>query len=498
MTLREMVEILPGARLVAGDPSLVIHRVTHDSRQAGPGCLFVGIPGLKQNGAAYAAGALASGAAAVAVEAGTAPLPNAPWIEVGDARGALSLLASRLNGSPTNRLVLVGITGTNGKSTTAFLVREILKAAGKKTALVGTIRYEIGDETLPAPHTTPEAPALHEHFAKAVAAGCDAAVMEVSSHALSLRRADDCAFDVGVFTNLTQDHLDFHPDLASYRDAKRRLFEIVARKGKGPRAAVVNAEDAASHEIAAPVRDAGLPVLRFGAAPECELRAIGVRLATDGASFELAGPGFRVPVTLRMPAAHNVENALAAAGAGVALQIAPETIARGLSALTAVPGRFERVPTDNGVDVVVDYAHTPDALQRTLAAARQVWRKKLIVVFGCGGDRDRGKRPQMGSIAGKMSDLAIVTSDNPRSEAPEAICAEVAAGAKASGGTYEVVVDRKEAIQRALARAAPGDLVLIAGKGHEDYQILRDRTIPFSDASVVREIAGASRKEPVR
>jgi UDP-N-acetylmuramoyl-L-alanyl-D-glutamate--2,6-diaminopimelate ligase len=397
-------------------------------------------------------------------------------VVVGDSRAAMAPLAARFYGDPTERLRVVGVTGTNGKTTTAFLVHEILKAAEFPCGLLGTVKQIVGGVEKEVVRTTPEAIELQSTFRQMLDGGDEACAMEVSSHALTLHRADAIHFEVAIFTNLTQDHLDFHADMEDYFLAKRKLFEM------GPKTAIVNVDDPYGRRLAGEFE-----CLTFSAeGAEADYSARDVSFDAGGARFTVGD----VELRTGMPGHFNVANALGAFAAAEAMGVGPEIAAAGLARAARVPGRFEPVDEGQGFTVLVDYAHTPDSLENVLLAARRLTTGRLIAVFGAGGDRDRDKRPKMGRAGAERSDLAVVTSDNPRSENPEAIAAEVAAGASGAegAGELEVVVDRREAIALALARAAPGDTVVIAGKGHEQGQEFEDgRKVPFDDREVARE-----------
>jgi UDP-N-acetylmuramoyl-L-alanyl-D-glutamate--2,6-diaminopimelate ligase len=491
VAMATLLSALP-VKSVLGALPAVVTGIGYDSRKVSPGGLFVAVPGLKQDGRQYIGEALARGAVAVVGE-GADPLPGGevPRILVPSAREALALLADAFFDHPSRALTLIGITGTNGKTTTSFLAESVLRAAGHRTGLIGTIQYRIGDEGTAAGQTTPEAVELQSLLARMRGAGVTAAAMEVSSHALALRRVDGTAFDVGVFTNLTQDHLDFHGTLEAYREAKGRLFRLLAAGGKPGTCAVVNADDPASRSM---IEGIAVRTLTFGL-HDADVRSRRHRSGLDGIRMEVETPAGPVSVTSALVGEHNVMNLLAAVAVGVALGIDAERIARGLGGVRTVPGRFERVEAGQPFLVVVDYAHTPDALERTLATAKRLLPPsgRLGVVFGCGGDRDRGKRPLMGAIAARLADRAWITSDNPRTERPEAIIAEIAAGlpAGAPAGRYVTIPDRKAAIRDAIGWARAGDVMVIAGKGHETYQIIGTEVLPFDDRDVARNVITA-------
>ncbi len=480
MRLGDLAPLLPGA-VLAGNPSVEITSVTYDSRRAGPGTLFVAIRGLAADGNQFVEPARKKGASAIASEEPAAP--DTPWLQVKDAREALALLSAAVLGHPTEHLELVGVTGTNGKTTTTYLIDAALRAAGHKVGLLGTVLYRVGDRLAEAVRTTPEASDLQQLFRDMVDAGCSHAVLEVSSHSLELRRVAGCAFRVAVFTNLTRDHLDFHGDMETYFRAKRRLFADHLRPDGR---AVVNGDDDRAREL---VAASPAPAWTYSLAKEADFRAEDITLSLEGTRFRIVSPAGVFEVSSPLVGRFNVENLLAAFAAALALGVEPRTALSGLSSVTGVPGRLERVPGAHGFTVIVDYAHTDDALKKLLETVRELQPSRVITVFGCGGDRDRTKRPLMGAVASRLSDVVIVTSDNPRSEPPEAILEEIQRGM--NGGRKaerHAIVDRREAIARALSMARPGDAVVIAGKGHETYQVLRDRTVPFDDRQVARDI----------
>jgi UDP-N-acetylmuramoyl-L-alanyl-D-glutamate--2,6-diaminopimelate ligase len=482
LTLGELQARLPGTER-QGDPALVVSSVTHDSRQAGPGSLFVAIQGATSDGNSFVDTARRKGAVAVA---STLPAPGpGAWLRVRDAREALAVFSAAVLGDPASQLELVGVTGTNGKTTTTYLIDAALRAAGHKVGLLGTIQYRVGDHLQEAIRTTPEASDLQSLFREMVDAGCTHAVLEVSSHSLELKRVHGCAFRAAVFTNLTRDHLDFHGDMDAYFAAKRRLFDTLLRTDGH---AILNADDDRTPALAAVARGT---VWRYSLdrARPAEIRAREVDLSLERTRFVADTPLGPVTVESALLGSFNVENLLAALGAALALGVPPETAARGLGTVSGVPGRLERVLAGQDFAVVVDYAHTDDALKNLLETVRELGPRRVITVFGCGGDRDRTKRPLMGAVASRLSDVVIVTSDNPRSEPPEAIIEEIQRGM--NGGRKaerHVIVDRREAIARALELARSGDAVVIAGKGHESYQVLRDRTVPFDDRQVARDL----------
>jgi UDP-N-acetylmuramoyl-L-alanyl-D-glutamate--2,6-diaminopimelate ligase len=454
-----------------------ITSLAYDNRLARAGTLFFCVPGFTRDGHDFAPDAIARGAAALVVER---PLNlGVPEIQVASARSAMAPAAARLNGDPTARLQTVGVTGTNGKTTTAFLVRALLEAAGRRTGLLGTVKSVIGGVEHEVLRTTPEAIDLQRTFAEMLGAGDEACVMEVSSHALKLHRADAIHFAAAIFTNLTQDHLDFHQTMEQYYAAKRLLFTDLA-----PAHAVVNVDDPYGARLAAelaPARSA----ITFALEHEATYRAGAVQTGLDGSHFAVTGPDGVFELNSPLTGRFNVSNVLGAFATARALDVDAKTAIEAIAAAGQVPGRFEAVAEGQDYAVLVDYAHTPDSLENVLRAARPLASGRLHVVFGCGGDRDRGKRPLMGEIATRLADRVIVTSDNPRSEDPAAIIEEILVG---SGHDVEHEVDRRAAIDRALATAERGDVVVIAGKGHEQGQEFEaGRKIPFDDVTVARE-----------
>jgi len=472
-------ELMAGiGELPAADPE--IEGLAYDTRRVEEGSLFFCVPGFTRDGHELAGDALARGAAALVVER---PLGTGlPEVRVAGARAAMAPAAARFEHDPTARLEVVGITGTNGKTTTAHLVRSLLEAAGRRTGLLGTVGAIVGGRGREAARTTPEAIDLQAAFREMLDAGDAACAMEVSSHALELHRADAIHWAVAVFTNLTQDHLDFHPTMEDYFAAKERLFDA------GPRHAVVNLGDPYGARLAAEHPEA----ITFAIDdPRADWRALAIEGGPAGARIAAATPEGEVELRSPLPGRFNVSNVLAAAAAAHALGVTLEAIAAALPGAARVPGRFEPVDEGQPFAALVDYAHTPDSLENVLRAARALAAGRLVCVFGCGGDRDRGKRPLMGEIATRLADRVIVTSDNPRSEPPEAIVAEIMAGA---GVGAEVEVDRRAAIRAAVAGAGEGDVVVVAGKGHEQGQELAGgEKIPFDDVTVVREALRAER-----
>jgi UDP-N-acetylmuramoyl-L-alanyl-D-glutamate--2,6-diaminopimelate ligase len=466
MTLRELFgEDLPETEVTA---------LALDNRRVEPGTVFFCVRGFTRDGHDFAADAVARGAVALVVDH---PLGlGVPEVVVDDVRAAMAPAAARLHGDPTATLRTVGVTGTNGKTTSAYLVRALLEAAGEPTGLLGTVKSVVGGVEHEVARTTPEAIDLQSTFAAMRDAGDTHCVMEVSSHALALHRADAIHWAAAIFTNLTRDHLDFHPTMEDYFAAKCRLF------ASGPKVAVINVDDPWGARLARGL--AGVEVVTIGIdAPGADLRATDISSDFSGSTFDAGGLQVRSP----LPGRFNVYNVLGAVAAARALGVDDATIVAALPGVEPVPGRFEPVAEGQEFALIVDYAHTPDSLENVLAAARPLTRGRLVSVFGCGGDRDRGKRPQMGEISARLADHTIVTSDNPRSEDPDAIVAEILAGIEDASGA-EAIVDRRAAIERAVEMACDGDVVVVAGKGHEQGQeFAGGRKLPFDDAGVARE-----------
>ncbi len=470
---------------IQGDPGVEIEGLAYDSHLAGPGVLFFCVPGARADGHDFAADAVEAGSPALVVERRLGLAVSEALVS--EARAAMAPAAAVVYGDPTAELGVAGVTGTNGKTTTAFLIRHLLEAGGVRTGLLGTVKRVIGGVEAEVERTTPEAIDLQATFRAMLEAGDRACAMEVSSHALRLRRADHVRFGAAVFTNLTQDHLDFHPDMEDYFAAKRSLF--APDRGKRPRTAVVNLDDEYGRRLAAEIAPAyGEDLVTFSAAGDeaATIRARGVEFDANGSRFEVTGAFGDLPVTMPLPGDFNVENALGALAAAVALGCPPAAAAGSLAKAERVPGRLEPIAEGQGFAVLVDYAHTPDSLENVLQAAHRLTTGRVICVFGCGGDRDRDKRPLMGAIAGRLADVPVVTSDNPRSEDPAAIIGEILAGIDREGVIVEA--DRRAAIGTGIELAEPGDIVIIAGKGHEQGQEFEGgRTVAFDDRKVARE-----------
>jgi UDP-N-acetylmuramoyl-L-alanyl-D-glutamate--2,6-diaminopimelate ligase len=483
-------ELLYGAEILtqSGNPS--VRGLEYDSRKVQPGDVFVALRGETCDGNRFIDQAIAAGAVAVVSDSDKEkPRPEVAWAQATDARRVLARMSANFYRRPAERLAITGITGTNGKSTTAFLVESMLAAASRKSALIGTIEYHVAGQVLPAPHTTPEALELNRVLNQALGDGATEAVMEVSSHALAQERVYGIPFDVAIFTNLTRDHLDYHHTMDEYFASKRILFEGCGTDG--PRAAVLNIDEDYGVKLVKVSKRHDADVLTYGLR-KADLHAEKVEISPHGTRFDLVTPDAVIPVFSTLLGQVNVYNILAAAGAACARGLPSDPIARGVEALTHVPGRFERVDCGQPFTVVVDYAHTQEALRNLTSLARQFVeqagnRGRVVTVFGCGGNRDRAKRPMMGEAAGQWSDFVVLTSDNPRQEDPLAIINDALVGLQRSEAKYKVEPDRRAAIGLAIAEARPGDIVLLAGKGHEKFQIVGEEAIPFDDVEVARE-----------
>jgi UDP-N-acetylmuramoyl-L-alanyl-D-glutamate--2,6-diaminopimelate ligase len=478
MLLRKALELIPEIDR-EGTPDADILGISYDSRRTQKGHLFVAIKGEKTDGALFVKQALELGAAVVASEQPIASEFRAVSLRVPDARKFLADISRIFYQDPASKMKLVGITGTNGKTTTSFLIDSLFSHAGIRSCLVGTLGMQIGGRHFPSEHTTPEAPDLMQFLHQAVTEGSTHGAMEVSSHSLALKRVFGVRFRVGVFMNLTRDHLDFHKDMESYFSAKQLLFS--RENGNGVECAVISVDDPYGKRLAERLH---CEVMRFGFSQTAEIHVLECHSRADGTDLTLATPAGNVRFNLPLIGRPNIYNTMAAAGAALCLGMDLDSVREGIEALKGVPGRLERMDAGQDFTVVVDYAHSPDALENLLATVTQLPHRKIITVFGCGGDRDRTKRPIMGEIATRMSDFVFATSDNPRSEDPVGILTEVEAGMHRGPAPYKMVPDRLEAIGLAVSMAETGDVVVIAGKGHEDYQIIGNRSIPFDDRRV--------------
>jgi UDP-N-acetylmuramoyl-L-alanyl-D-glutamate--2,6-diaminopimelate ligase len=476
--------------IVTGPLDRRISSLCYDSREASPGGLFVAVRGRVVDGHSFIEQAIDRGAIAIVAEE-PGLTQRVTHIQVPDSRDALARLAAAFYSNPSKRLRMIGVTGTNGKTTTTFLLKHLLERAGQRTGLIGTVSYEIGERVLPASRTTPESLDLQSILAQCIDAGCNNVVMEVSSIALELDRVDGISFRVAIFTNLTQDHLDFHPGMKEYFEAKARLFAGLRDSEGKNRTAIINVDDAYGQQLIARFgRD--VPIITFGMGARADFRASNFKIEPTGTSYQLDIKGKSFLVRLPLIGRVNIYNSLAALAAIHALGLDVRTGVLALARAPQVPGRLEAVPARRQFQVFVDYAHTDDALQNVIKTCRDLGPNRLIVVFGCGGNRDKSKRPLMGAAADQNADYSIITSDNPRKEDPAQIIREIEAGFRSK--RFESMVDRREAITRAIQLAQPRDIVLIAGKGHEKYQELADRTIPFDDIEVA---ARALEENPV-
>jgi UDP-N-acetylmuramoyl-L-alanyl-D-glutamate--2,6-diaminopimelate ligase len=488
-----------GALKVSGPAEAEVLDLRHDSRLVRPGDLFFALPGSKTDGNRHAREAVAAGAVAVVSELEPPPAPvslPAAWVQVADTALAMSRMADDFFRHPSEALPVVGITGTNGKTTTTYFLESIVRAAGGAAGVIGTVDYRLGGRTVAAaPNTTPVSLELQRLLARFRDEGAALAALEVSSHALALRRVEDVSFDAAVFTNIASDHLDFHKTREDYLQAKLRLFELLAApsNAKPRKTAVINADDPAAGAVKRAA--VGAQPILYGLGETAEFRGIIRELTPAGSRFEISWRGRRLDARISLAAQHNVSNALAAAAAALALGLPEAAVLRGLAELERVPGRLEPVAAGQDFTVLVDYAHTAMALETVLGHLAHVPHRRIITVFGCGGDRDRSKRGPMGTAACRGGDLAVVTSDNPRSEDPLAIIADIESGIRTAGlKNYKIEPDRGRAIALAVDMAGPGDIVLIAGKGHEAVQILKDRVEAFDD----RESARAALSKPRR
>lgn len=495
-TIQQLAQIVEGATII-GDKETIITGIEHDSRKAETGTLFVCIKGVHVDGHKFISQAVNAGAKAILTTREMVEVPaGVAILRVPDLNKALDTIVPYFHDYPARSMRIIGITGTNGKTTTSYITRAILRAAGYRVGLIGTIQIMIEDEVYPIHNTTPDVVELQHTLAIMRDKGMDYVVMEVSSHALDQDRVAGIEFDTAVFTNLTQDHLDYHKTLENYMLAKAKLFDKVSEAGvKNGKTAVVNIDDAAGKVM---LEHAKCRHITYAIDKKADLRATAINVLASGANFTLNNEAFgKMPLKLHITGIFNVYNVMSAVGAALAENIESAVIAKVLQEFTSVPGRFELVKAGQDFSIIVDYAHTPDGVENVLKTARKIAKKKIIAVFGCGGDRDRTKRPIMGRLAAELADVVIATSDNPRSEDPEFILNEVETGVKEKIGNkqHEKIVDRRQAIFRAVALAQTDDIVVILGKGHENYQILKDKTIHFDDKEVAREAVAACKEE---
>jgi len=480
MKLEELIKAV-NAQHINGPAETEISGIAYDSRRVGPGYLFVAVQGHLVDGTQYITAAVANGAAAVVSESELDLGVGCTHVQVPCARRALAEIATVYYGDLSRSLDVIGITGTNGKTTTAHMIRDLLRAVGRKPGLIGTVAYEIGERTIPASRTTPEAPDIHSMFQQMKETGCDSVVMEVSSHAIALQRVHGIDFKIGIFTNLTQDHLDFHGDIESYFKVKSGLFQ-------GLEKAVVNLDDPWGRKLL-DGKEPDAEMVTYGFDKQAMVRAHREAVTEKGCRFRVDSPWGSVKVRLQLLGRFNIHNALAAFTAGGLLGIDPNLMAKALADIQRIPGRLELIANRKKKKIFVDYAHTDDALRNVLTTLREITRGRLVVVFGCGGNRDRGKRRLMGLAAAELADYSIITSDNPRGEEPAVIAANIVDGFS-SDDRYEIILDRYKAIAAGIAKTGRRDILLVAGKGHETYQEFDGTMVPFDDRETVRELIG--------
>ncbi|MEF9933731.1 MAG: UDP-N-acetylmuramoyl-L-alanyl-D-glutamate--2,6-diaminopimelate ligase [Clostridium sp.] len=473
MNITKLLKGLEGAEVIGKDRE--VNKLCYSTKDIEKDSLFFAIIGLNVDGHTFVNNAVESGASVVVVSKDVEVTGDVTIVKVKDTRGAMSIISSNFYGNSSDKMDVVGFTGTNGKTTSTFMMKSILEKAGKLPSLVGTIYNVIGNESVEAKRTTPESRDLQEMFSQMVNRGSDSCIMEVSSHSLDLKRVYGVKFKVGVFTNLTQDHLDYHNDMESYFEAKMALFEECEK-------AVINIDDEYGKKAAQRYND---KVLTYGLTSDAMLCASDISISSTGTEFNVHYNGEVVHISLHLPGKFNVYNSLGCIGAALIMGLSLETIKVGLESLLSVPGRSEKIASDKGFTIIIDYAHTPDGLINILSSTREYTKGRLIALFGCGGDRDRTKRPLMGKAAGDVADFCIVTSDNPRSEEPALIIEDILPGVKESNCEYVIIVDRKEALKYAINNAKKDDVIVVAGKGHETYQILKDKTIDFNEKEIV-------------
>lgn len=479
MRLKELLKGIDYIR-IEGVQDIGIEDLYYDSREVTPNSLFFCIKGLTVDGHDFAPQAVAKGAKVLVLERDVDVDGDITKVFVPNSKTAMAYMAKNFYRNPTKDINFIGVTGTNGKTTVTYLVKSILEKAGQKVGLIGTISNMIGDRKMPSKFTTPESLELQKLLREMADENVDSVVMEVSSHSLALGRVEGCEYDIGVFTNLSQDHLDFHANMEEYRDAKAKLFTQ-------SKLAIINEDDKNGRWIKKRVPT---KVFTYGIYKDADIYARELEITDRGVAFHLHTPSGSIPINLAIPGIFSIYNGLAAASICYNLGISLEIIAQGLQEVKGVDGRFELLDTGTDYSVILDYAHTPDGLENILTTAREFAKGRIITLFGCGGDRDHGKRPIMGEIAGKYSDLCIITSDNPRSEDPMDIIKDIVPGVEKTGCDYTIIENRREAIEYALAQAQKDDIVILAGKGHETYQILKDKTIPFDEKQIVAEILG--------
>jgi UDP-N-acetylmuramoyl-L-alanyl-D-glutamate--2,6-diaminopimelate ligase len=483
MNLADLIRDCKDVKL-HGSGEAEITSVAYDSRRVEKDSLYVAIPGARFDGRLFAQDAVNRGAVAVAAE-GVKDLPQGiPLIGVPNPRRFLAEVSAKITGYPDRDMTVIGVTGTNGKTTVTYLLESILKAAGQKTAVIGTTGFYDGERWKKLSHTTPESTDLWQMLAQVKGAGCEAVAMEISSHAIAFQRVWGLDVDTAIFTNLTQDHLDFHKDMEDYKETKFRLFDEIKKEAL----AVINKDDPAGRELTERLKDRK-PISYSCQSRDAELWVEVEEASLAGSALVIHYQGLALPVFIHLPGLHNTSNVAAASAAALSLGVEPDPLRKGAETLTSVPGRMEPVPNDKGFFIFVDYAHTPDALKHLILAVKELAEGCVVTLFGCGGDRDRTKRPKMGRIAAELSDYVFITSDNPRTENPQAIIQGILMGVQS--GARRVIVDRRQAIFEAVKSLKPDDVLLVAGKGHEDYQILGTEKIHFDDREVLKEALDA-------
>lgn len=483
MKLKDLLEGVPRVRF-NGNEREEIQGIAYSSKDVQPGFLFAALKGEKKNGFEFIDEALLNGAAAFLSEKPKPKNFEKTWLQASDAREALALCSANFYSQPSQKMKVVGITGTKGKTTITYLLEQILKKSHFLPAVIGTISYRGARIKISAERTTPEAPDLQRMLAEMLAQGVTHCLIEVSSHALDLRRVLGIGFDIALFTNLSGDHLDYHHTMKNYFEAKKKLFFLNHKK----RTAVINSDDPWGKKL---ISELPSGVVTYGLEPGAHIRGENFKLTEKGIEFSAKYPAGELPVSSPLLGKPNLYNTLASIAVALSLNIPVSAIKEGIASLQEVPGRFEKIKNTLGLHIFVDYAHTDDALKNLLETVRELNPKRIILIFGAGGDRDKTKRPRMGEVAGNLADWTILTSDNPRSEDPLAIISDIEKGVKKTGAkNYKILPDRKEAIEHALSLGEKGDYILVAGKGHEDYQIIKDKVIPFKDADVIRGILG--------
>jgi UDP-N-acetylmuramoyl-L-alanyl-D-glutamate--2,6-diaminopimelate ligase len=485
MKLKSLIEAMAPIE-IAGTDDPDICGITYDSREVKAGWLFVAVSGHHVDGSEFITQAVSSGAVAVVSQSSLNLGAGVVHVQVVDARLALAAVSNAFYGDLSRTMTVVGVTGTNGKTTTSYMIRDILRAGGRKSGLLGTVAYEIGERSIPASRTTPEAPEIHSMFRQMKDAGCDAVVMEVSSHALALKRVHGIHFKISVFTNLTQDHLDYHNDMGTYFDVKAKLFEVLEKNHD--QSAVINIDDPWGRKLI-DEKKLEADIVSYGFHEQAMVFASDASVDESGTTFKVSTPWGDAKIHLQLLGRFNIHNALAALATGGLCGIELQTMVPALETIHAIPGRLELVRNRKGRKIFVDYAHTDDALKYVLTTLREICKGRLIVAFGCGGDRDRGKRKKMGAVANELADYSIVTSDNPRSEDPGKIVADILEGFDGQDAVA-VVLDRCEAIEKAVRMTSRKDVLVIAGKGHETYQEFNGTVVPFDDREMVRELIG--------